>query len=157
MPLNFLRGNWSCVYCRGTCFPLLNLMLHGLWGFQPAGGKIHYSGSLLMLDLLLSDPVRRFFPRLWYTRADPHSAGYFAVVWSCLSVQLPLPSGALYLSWFLWTLSFVFSTHGVCELSRVPSLCCGLETLWAVRWAMIGIICLLTVRDHCPSGLWAMS
>lgn len=35
MPLNFLRGNWSCVYCGGTCFPLLNLMPHGLWGFQP--------------------------------------------------------------------------------------------------------------------------
>ena len=122
-----------------------------------AGGKIHYSGSVWMLDLLLSHPVRRFFPRLWYTCADQYSAGYFAVFWSCLSMQFPLASGTLYLSWFLWTLSFVFSTHGVCELSRVPSLCCGLETLRAVRWPMIGIICLPTLRDHSPSGLWALS
>lgn len=61
---------------------------------------------------------------------------------------------------FLWELCVCLGFFGPSALSpqlmesmscsRVPSLCCGLETLWEVMWAIIWIVGFLILRDNSP-------
>lgn len=110
--------------------------------FGLTGGKRQYSNLAWMLGILPSDPVRAFFLGTGNSLcacADQHSAAYCAVFWSCLSVQLPLPSS---LCFSFFGLCFVSSTHGVCEL------CQGLLfVLWPGN-SLGNDVCFLTLRDN---------
>lgn len=90
-----------------------------------AGGQRHYCASVWMPGCFPGMLSGGSFPgsaKFLTHLCGPVLCGHFAVFWGPLSVQLPFPSGTLHLPWFLWALSFGSSTHGVCELSRVPSL-----------------------------------
>lgn len=68
------------------------------------------------------------------------------------SVQLPLPPGALRSPVSLASSALSPLLLDSVSGARVPSLCCGLETL-AATWEITGTICFLMLRDHCLLSL----
>lgn len=128
---SFQPGFWSCVLVLRECWVPLPL----LWtGRSFLGSDSLHTGWSVLCCNLKGDPFSGLlwsFKNLCVILTQGHSNLSIVPVlvlcaaevstgllWSCLFLQVSLAPGPQYLSRFLWTLSFVFSAHGVCKLGQ---------------------------------------